>query len=448
MEPMNVQFDELTQMASEQHGSGPELQGLTSGHISSGLVQNQAASTSAKPPIKNDWDLLFQPIFDEYFKPPSVVSTTISAATLPPPDTISASSSNSIDQDAPFPSTSPNNETTTSQINSTNVEEPNNEEDAVFDIKEEPKNYKEAMKESSWIEAMQDEIHDFKRLEVWELVPRLDKVMIINLKWIFKVKLDEYDGVLKNKAQRVICTDGREDCFPQWHSQRISIPYPRGILINQSKYALEMLKKYGLDLCDHVDIPMVERLKLDDDPKGTPVDPNYYRGKAYRKALTAVKRVFRYLKGTINMGLWYPKDIGFDLTAFADADHAGCQDSRKSTSGSAQFLGEKLVSWSSKKQKCTAISTTKAEYSTIALSCNIVQHSRMKHIVVRYHFIKEQVKNEIVELCFVKTSYQLVDIFTKALAIERFKFLVKRLGMHSITLEELKHLAETEEDEE
>ncbi|GJY61319.1 retrovirus-related pol polyprotein from transposon TNT 1-94 [Tanacetum coccineum] len=133
METMNVQFDELTQMASEQHGSGPDLHGLTSGHISSGLVLNQAASTSAKPPTKNDWDLLFQPMFDEYFKNPSAASNPISAATLPPPDTAGASSSSStsIDKDAPSPSTSLNIETTNSSLNSNNVE--TNEEVALFD---------------------------------------------------------------------------------------------------------------------------------------------------------------------------------------------------------------------------------------------------------------------------------------------------------------------------
>ncbi|GKC77576.1 hypothetical protein Tco_1128350, partial [Tanacetum coccineum] len=247
--------------------------------------------------------------------------------------------------------------------------------------------------------------------------------------------------------------------------------------------------------------------KLDEDPNRTPVDPTHYRGmvgsfmyltasrpdlvfvvcmcaryqaKPTEKHLTAVKRVFRYLKGTINMGLWYPRDTGFNLTAFADADHAGCQDLRKSTSGCAQFLGENLVSWSSKKQNCIAISSTKAEYislsgccaqilwtrsqltdygfdynkiplysdskSAIALSCNTVQHSRTKHIAVRYHFIKEQVENEVVELYFVKTDYQLADIFTKALARERFQFLINRLGMQSITPEELKRLAESAEE--
>ncbi|GJV55138.1 retrovirus-related pol polyprotein from transposon TNT 1-94 [Tanacetum coccineum] len=112
-----------------------------------------AASTSSKPPTKNDWDLLFQPMYNEYFKSPSALSTPISSATLLPPDTAGASYySTSIDKDAPSPSTSPNIKATNSPINSTNP-------------KEEPNNYKEAMIESSWIEAMQDEIHEFERLE-------------------------------------------------------------------------------------------------------------------------------------------------------------------------------------------------------------------------------------------------------------------------------------------
>ncbi|GJS09803.1 retrovirus-related pol polyprotein from transposon TNT 1-94 [Tanacetum coccineum] len=122
MERMNVQFDELTQMDFKQHGSGPDLHGLTYRHISSGLVLNKAASTSAKTPTKNDWDLLFQPMFNEYFKNSSVGSNPISAKTLPPPDIAEASSSSS---------TSPNIEATNSPLNSTNVE--TNEEVAMFD---------------------------------------------------------------------------------------------------------------------------------------------------------------------------------------------------------------------------------------------------------------------------------------------------------------------------
>ncbi|GKA36815.1 integrase, catalytic region, zinc finger, CCHC-type containing protein [Tanacetum coccineum] len=122
-------------MASEQLSSGPELQPLTSGQISSRLVPNKAASTSAKPPSNNDLDLLFQAMFDEYFKPsPCFISTTIFVANLPPQDTVRVSSSTTIDQDAPYPSTSSTTETTTTPIQSTNVEEPNNDnKDVEFD---------------------------------------------------------------------------------------------------------------------------------------------------------------------------------------------------------------------------------------------------------------------------------------------------------------------------
>nr|GEW14272.1 retrovirus-related Pol polyprotein from transposon TNT 1-94 [Tanacetum cinerariifolium] len=116
-------------MASEQYGLGLELQPLTFGHISLRLVPNQVVSTLAKPSSKKDWDLLFQPMFDEYFKPPPrAVSMTISAATLPTPDTVSTSLSTTIDQEAPSPSTLPNNKTTESPIISTNVKQPLNEE--------------------------------------------------------------------------------------------------------------------------------------------------------------------------------------------------------------------------------------------------------------------------------------------------------------------------------
>lgn len=141
------------------------------------------------------------------------------------------------------------------------------------------------------------------------------------------------------------------------------------------------------------------------------------------------------------------------------------------------ILGEKLVSWSSKKQDCTALSTAEAEYvslsaccaqvlwmrtqltdygftfdripmycdskSAIAISCNPVHHSKTKHIKVRYHFIKEHVEEGTVELFFVKTDYQLADLFTKALPKERFDYLVRRIGMRSLTPEELERLLES-----
>nr|GEU85546.1 retrovirus-related Pol polyprotein from transposon TNT 1-94 [Tanacetum cinerariifolium] len=277
---------------------------------------------------------------------------------------------------------------------------------------------------------------------------------------------------------------------------------PRGIFINQAKYAQVILIKRGMTSCDSIGTPMATK-HLDTDLSGTSIDqtkyqsmvgalmyltasrPNVmhetcycarYQAKPTEKHLTAVKRIFRYLKDTINMGLWYPKDTGFELTAFLDSDHAGCLDLRKSTSGGIQFLGgDKLVSWTSKKQDCTSMFSAEAEYvslsaccalvlwlrtqlkvygfhfdkipmycdskAAIAISCNPVQHSCTKHIDVRYHFIKEKVEKGIVELFFVETEYHLADLFTKALSKDRFKYLIKRLGMRCLTPEELEVLA-------
>nr|GEW30565.1 hypothetical protein [Tanacetum cinerariifolium] len=167
----------------------------------------------------------------------------------------------------------------------------------------------------------------------------------------------------------------------------------RGIFINQAKYAQEILIKHSMTSCDSIGTPMAMK-HLDADLNGTSVDQTKYRSmvgalmyltasrpdivhatcycaryqaKPTEKHLTVVKRIFRYLKDTINMGLWYLKDTGFKLTAFLDSDHAGSLDSRKSTSGGIQFLGgDKLVSWSSKKQDCTSMSSAEAEYLSLS----------------------------------------------------------------------------------
>nr|GEW65968.1 retrovirus-related Pol polyprotein from transposon TNT 1-94 [Tanacetum cinerariifolium] len=264
------------------------------------------------------------------------------------------------------------------------------------------------------------------------------------------------------------------------------------IFINQSKYTLDILKRFGMENYDTVPTPTVEQAKLKLDLVGKPVDyTNYrsmigslmyvtssrpdimfatgicarYQANPNEHHVSAVKRIFCYLKWTINLVLWYLKDSGFDLTAYSDADHAGCYLDRKSTSGSVQFLGDKLVCWLSKKQNYVSISTVESEYvavsgycaqvlwmrtqltdygffydkvpiycdskSAIAISCNPVQHTRTKHIDVRYHFIKDHVAKGTIELYFVGTEYQLADLFTKSLPEARFKFLVDKLGMMS-----------------
>ncbi|GJY53016.1 retrovirus-related pol polyprotein from transposon TNT 1-94 [Tanacetum coccineum] len=149
---------------------------------------------------------------------------------------------------------------------------------------------------------------------------------------------------------------------------------PEGIFINQSKYALEILKKYEMDSCEAVDTPMVDRSKLDEDPLGILVDQTQFRSMVGSLMYFTAGRpdhgfdVYMCAR-TINMGLWYLKDTTMALTAYVDADHAGCQDTRRRTSRSAKFLGDKLVSWSSKKQKSTAISTTEAEYIAMSGCC-------------------------------------------------------------------------------
>nr|GEU51713.1 hypothetical protein [Tanacetum cinerariifolium] len=245
-----------------------------------------------------------------------------------------------------------------------------------------------------------------------------------------------------------------------------------------SKYALESLKKYGMESSDPVDTLMVDKSKLDEDTQGKAVDPTYYRGMVVTLMYLTTSRPD--LTFAVCMGFWYPKDSSISLTAYADADHAGCQDTRRSTYGSMQLLGDRLVSWSPKRQKSVVISSTEAEYialsgccaqvlwmrshltdyglgfnkilmycdnkSAIALCCNNVQHSRSKHIDIRFHFIKEQVEKRVVELYFVNTEYQLADIFTKALGRERIEFLINKMGMRSFTPETLKQLADEAEE--
>nr|GEW91061.1 retrovirus-related Pol polyprotein from transposon TNT 1-94 [Tanacetum cinerariifolium] len=190
------------------------------------------------------------------------------------------------------------------------------------------------------------------------------------------------------------------------------------------------------------------------------------------------KRVEKLMHGRFEMSLMGEMKFFLGLQIHqspCDADHAGCIDTHKSTSRGIQFLGDKLVSWMLKKQDCTAMSSAEAQYvalsascaqvmwmrtqlqdyglnynkillycdsqSAIAISCNPVQHSRTKHIHTRYHFIKEHVENGIIELYFVRTEYHLADMFTKALPEDRFKYLIRRIGMRCLTLAELEVLA-------
>nr|GEY06632.1 retrovirus-related Pol polyprotein from transposon TNT 1-94 [Tanacetum cinerariifolium] len=566
-------------MAHVQLSIGPAPLFLTPGQISSGLVPNLVPAAPYVPYTNKDLEILFQHMFDEYLESPHVDRLVSPALAVPVPvNSAGTPSSTAIDQDAPYlihlPSSSAlqslclhQGVAAKSTIMDENpfahvdkdpfinifTSEPTSAASSFGDAIK-PKNFKSTITKDFWFQAMQDEIHEFDRLQVWALVPQPDCVMIIALKWIYKVKLDEYGDVLKNKA-RLVAKGYRQDegidfkeSFAQvahieairifianaasknmtiyqtdvkttflngelkeevyvsqpegfvdpnhpthvyrlkkalyglkqapraWYdtlswffldkfskgtvdltlftqktgkhillvqiyvddiifsstdpkacdifSNEMSSKFQMsimgqmsfflglqvsqnlgGIFINQSKFALEVLKKFGMDSCDPIDTPMVDRFKLDEDPE-IPVDQTRfhsmvgslmyltasrpdlvfaicmcarYQASPTKKHLEVLKRVFRYLRGTINWGLWYLKDTAMALTAYADTDHAGCQDRRRSTSGSAQFFGDKLV------------------------------------------------EKGVIELFFVTTDYQLADIFTKALPRERFEFLLPRL---------------------
>nr|GEW91850.1 retrovirus-related Pol polyprotein from transposon TNT 1-94 [Tanacetum cinerariifolium] len=211
------------------------------------------------------------------------------------------------------------------------------------------------------------------------------------------------------------------------------------IFINQSKYILDILKRFGMEICDTVSTPMVEQAKLKLDLVGKLVDHIDYRSMIGSLMYVTSSRP-DIMFATC---LWYPKDSGFDLTAYSDADHAGCHlDQKKSgyaaVSGCcAQVLWMRAeVLWMLTQLTDSGFFYDKVPIycdskSAIAISCNPVQHTRTKHIDVRYHFIKDYVEKGTIELYFVGNECQLADLFTKSLPEARFKFLVEKLGMMS-----------------
>nr|GEX78533.1 hypothetical protein [Tanacetum cinerariifolium] len=387
---------------------------------------------------------------------------------------------------------------------------------------------------------MQDEIHEFDRLQVWELVPQSDCVMIIALKWIYKVKLDEYGDVLKNKAQLVVkgyrqeegidfeesfapvapleairifianaasrnmtayqmdvktaflkC-DLKEEVYVSQPEGFVDPDHPThvyrlkkalyglkqaprawydtlsrflldnnfskgtvdptfftrlqvsqssgGIFINQSKFALEILKKFGMDSCDSVDTPMVDRLKLDEGLSGIPVNQTRFRSMVGSLMYLTTSRPD--LVFAICMCARYqakPTKKHLESTAISTTEveyiaMSGC-------CAQILWMRSQLTDYGFDFNKISLYCNNR---SAIALCCNNVHHSRSKHIDIHHHFIQEQVERGVVELYFVSTDYQLADIFTKALPRQRFEFILPRLGMKSMSSTTLKHLQEEE----
>ncbi|GKB08298.1 retrovirus-related pol polyprotein from transposon TNT 1-94 [Tanacetum coccineum] len=556
VESIHLKFDEIKEMsetsvANDTSSLVPQRQKASDYDNSDPVpqLQNVSPSPDTTVPSKQELDLLFGPLYDEFFntgtsrvnKSSSPTDNSTQQDTLPStnihptsepstPTNVHAEENNDDQAEFTNPFCTPVQEVVESSsrnFGNSNMHTFNQPQDSEYRwIKDHPltqvrgnpskpmqtrrqlatdpemcmfaltvsiveqKTIKEAMADYSWIEAMQEELHQFNRLQVWELVDKpfgkneegidfeesFAPVARLEAVWIFvayaayksfpiyqmDVKTAFLNGPLKEEVY-VAQPDGL--CSIPSRSKKGLPSKESSIWIKTSskslaKYALEILKKHGMEKEQSIGTPMATKPKLDADLSGEPVDQTDYRSKIgslmyLTSSRPDIVQAVRALK----------------TTSFLYADHAGCVDTRKSTSGGIQFLGDKLVSWMSKKQYCTTMSSVEAKYvalfascaqvmwmrtrlkdygfnynkiplycdsqSAIAISCNPVQHSRSKHIHTRYHFIKEQVKNGIIELYFVRTEYQLADMFTKALLEDRFQYLFKRIGMRCLTPAEL-----------
>ncbi|GJX85165.1 copia protein [Tanacetum coccineum] len=421
----DIDFDELTAMASEYSSLEPTLHEMTPATISSGLVPNPSPSTPFVPPSRIDWDILFQPLFDELLNPPSSVDLPAPEVIAPiaevvapePAESTGSPSSTTVDQDAPSASNSQTTLETQSPVIPNDVEEENHDLDVAH----------------------------------------------MNNDPFFGIPIPEHDSK----------TSSSTDVIPT--VVHTAAPY--------SEHVTKWTKDHSLDnIIGELDIPVSTRLQLHEqalfcyyDAFLSSIEPKTYKDaltqscwiEAMQEELNEFERGILKNKARL-VARGYRQEEGIDFEEYF------------APVARIEAIRDRFVSWSSKRQKSAAISSMEAEYialsgccaqvlwmrsqltdyglgfnnilmycdnkSAIALCCNNVQHSRSKHIDIRFHFIKEQVENGVVELYFVNTEYQLADIFTKALCRQRINFLIDKLGMRSFTHETLKLLADEAEE--
>ncbi|XP_023634325.1 uncharacterized protein LOC111829467 [Capsella rubella] len=393
----------------------------------------------------------------------------------------------------------------------------------------EPKNHRDALVDEYWIAAMQDELEQFERSDVWELKQRPADVNVVGTKWIFKNKSDAHGCIVRNKMdvksaflngilQEEVYVEqpkgfenpqrpdhvykikkalyGLKQAPRAWYERLTTFLIKQGyiyvddivfgstcqplvdqfvknmtqefemsmlkqsadgIFVSQSTYANNLVERFGLAKSKEAKVPMSVTDKLSKDEAGEDVDERVYRGmigsllylttsrpdiclsvgicaryqaKPKKSHLLAVKKIIKYIKGTVNLGIYYTKDTTRSLTGYCDADWAGSLDDRISTSGGCFFMGNNLISWHSKKQNSVSLSTAEAEYIALGSCCtqlmwmkqmaadynmdsetllihcdnqsainiakNPVQHSRTKHIDIRHHFIRELVEAKLI----------------------------------------------------
>ncbi|GJT57256.1 retrovirus-related pol polyprotein from transposon TNT 1-94 [Tanacetum coccineum] len=340
-ETIHVTFDELTTMVSEQFSLGPGLHYMTPATSSTRLGSNPVSQQPCLPPIRDDWDRLFQPMFDEYFNPPTIAVSPVQEAATPRAELLAYSPvSTSIDQDAPSTSILSSQEhehspiisqDSTSQGSSSNVRlihtpfehisrwtkdhpianmlgDPSRsvssrkqlETDAMWVLKNKARLIAQGFRQEKGI--------NFE--ESFAPVARIEAIRIFIANAAHKnmtiYQMDVETAFLNGELKEVVYVSQPEGFVDQDNSSHV----PRGIFINQSKYASEMVEQYGLHSTDSVNTLMIENKKLDEDLQGKQVDATLYLGMIGSLI-------------TINMDLWYSKDTDMSLTAYADADHVG-----------------------------------------------------------------------------------------------------------------------------
>ncbi|GJU65767.1 putative ribonuclease H-like domain-containing protein [Tanacetum coccineum] len=355
----------------------------------------------------------------------------------------------------------------------------------------------EVLEDGSWVEAMQEELLQFKLQQVWVLVDLPNGAKVIGHDKKRGIDYDEvFAPVARIEAIRLFLAFASfmgfivyqmdvksaflygtidEEVLSLQPTGFVDLNHPtkvtsqaeqEGIFISQDKYVAEILKKFDLVHVKAAITPMETKLPLTKDEEAFDVDVHLYRSMIVTPKtshLNAVKRIFKYLKGKPNLGLWYPRESPLDLEAFSDSDYGGSNLDRKSTTGGCQFLGQRLISWQCKKQTIVATSTTEAEYvaaanccgqvlwvqnqlldygfnfmntkihidneSTICIVKNPVYHSKTKHIEIRHHFIRDCYEKKLISVEKIHTDLNVADLLTKPFDGPRFNYLVVSIGM-------------------
>ncbi|GJT27334.1 retrovirus-related pol polyprotein from transposon TNT 1-94 [Tanacetum coccineum] len=376
METIHVKFDELTTMASE-HGSLEP--------VSQRFINDDSSAESMNTPSKEDLDNLFEPMYDEYFKKRSSDVSINSAA---------------------------------HQANEFNQEDSADFDDNTVFV---PYDALRTLRKQSPSTTALDSSNSMSFPQIWKNKSDADNIVIRNksrlvAKGYKQEESIDFEESFAHMDAKTAFLNGplKEEVYVRQPDGFVDPYFPDHVYkLKKALYSLKQAPRaHGMDECVSMSTPMATE-RLDVDLQGTPTDQTTYRrmigGIMYLTAsplniafatfvcaryqahhtvkhLKEVKWIFRYLRKYYNMGLWYPKDSGFKLIAYSDTDHARCKDDCKSTSGGLQFLD------------------------------------------IRYHFIKEHVEKGTVEIYFVRTEYQLADLFTKALPKERFEYLVHRIG--------------------